>query len=478
MNDLQLSSMALYFFGAILLSFVGVVVLAWFIDVQSHAHRWILSLVFPIILLGIAASALLTDRDVRYAETELTVAAGTDSPMLIWCLRLITGLLLALCVARLISVSQQNEMRQREGKSLYLAFLFLFASNVILNNVFGEHPEFDQRSLYPLVLFTTLYFSRNKDKNTTIDATKIGMLLFFVGCFLTAWLIPRVALQINYEGWIPHLNVRLWGIGPGPNAIGPLSVVFLLLLMHRPFSHRLLQWAALLVGLGVFILSQSKTAWFAAAVCVPILWWYHMLYPMHRKPSIALRTLSGPLLVCVLGLLAVAGALVYNLYGDHLAFLTRDEEVMTLTGRTSIWRIAFDTWSQYPVFGYGSAMWNEHFRDLIGMSFAYHSHNQFLQCMSVAGTVGLMGLLIYLVVLFRYVLAANKESRGLSLALFAMLIIRSFTEIPFDLSGIFTGDFITHLLLFRIVLVKTRQFYAEPTAPQFQQQAQPSFNLG
>jgi O-antigen ligase len=456
-EDIQLSSMALYFVGAIVFCFIGLFALAWFIDVQRHTQKWILSMIFPIIIAAMATSALLTQRDVTYAEQELAIAVGVDSPMLSWALRLATGLILALCAARMVSVSQQYEVRGREGKSLYLAFLLLFVTSVVLNNLFGAYPAFDQRSIYPLVIFTTFYFSRNKDKNTVIDATKIAMLLFFAGCCAAAILLPQVALQINYKGWIPALTVRLWGIGTGPNSIGPLSVVFLLLLLHRPFAHRLLQWPAVAIALAVLLLSQSKTAWFSAAVCLPILWWGRMLYPLHVQRGYAFRKLSGPFLICALGLLAVVAGLIYNLYSDQINLWMQNEEVATLTGRTYIWQVALETWAQYPVFGYGSSMWDEQFRQLIDMEFAYHAHNQLLQTLSVAGTVGLIGLLVYVTVLFRYSLAANKETRGLALALFTMLIIRSSTEAPFDLSGVFNGEFIMHLLLFRLVLLKSRQ---------------------
>jgi O-antigen ligase len=133
--------------------------------------------------------------------------------------------------------------------------------------------------------------------------------------------------------------------------------------------------------------------------------------------------------------------------------------VATLTGRTYIWTVALEAWAKNPIFGYGSSIWDPQFRQMIDMEYAYHAHNQLLQTLSVAGIVGLIGLLVYVAMLFKYSLAANKETRGLSLALFAMLMIRSFTEAPFDLSGIFTGEFIMHLLLFRLVLARSPQPY-------------------
>ncbi|RJG05774.1 O-antigen ligase domain-containing protein [Noviherbaspirillum cavernae] len=479
MSDIQLSTMALYFIGAIVVAFVAIFALAWFIDLQRQAPKWILSLIFPIIVAAMCISALLTGRNVTAAEFELAAAAGVDSPMLSWVLRLATGLILALCFARLISVSQKVELRVKEGKTLFIAFLLYFATNVVLNNIFGTKPMFDQRAWYPLLIFTTIYFSRNKDKNYSIDATKISLFLFFLGCCIAAVAVPQMAVQRNYTGWIPGLDIRLWGIGSGPNSIGPLSVVFLLLVMHKPFANRLLQLLALATGLAVMVLSQSKTAWLCATICFPILWWGRMLHAP-RAASLhhdyALRKLSGPLLICALGILAVSAAALYNVYSEQVDLFTRDEEIATLTGRTYIWTVALETWAENPLFGYGASMWDDQVRQLIGMEYAYHAHNQILQALSVAGVVGLAGLLFYAAVMFNYALAANKATRGLSLALFTIILIRSFTEAPFDLSGIFSGEFIMHLLLFRLILLKSNQPYplhdmhAFPNIPRTRQQ--------
>src|SRR6478736_8133091 len=104
MEDIQFSVMALYFVGALLFSIVAIFALGYFIDIQRNTQRWILSLVFPLVFAAIAASALLVQRDVTNAELELAAAAGIESPLLSWVMRLATGLILTLCAARLISV--------------------------------------------------------------------------------------------------------------------------------------------------------------------------------------------------------------------------------------------------------------------------------------------------------------------------------------------------------------------------------------
>ena len=175
----------------------------------------------------------------------------------------------------------------------------------------------------------------------------------------------------------------------------------------------------------------------------------------------------------VLGLLmlilAGISAFAYIYLHNPLAAFADDEQVTSLTGRTDIWAVAIDTWKQYPVFGYGSSIWDQDFRQLIGMNFAYHAHNQFLQSLSSAGALGLAGLLVYTLALFRYAYGANTATRGLSLALFWVIFTRYFTETPLNMSSLFSGEFVTHLLLFTLVLTKGRDVYfgsRQPTSYQ------------
>ncbi|HJV52177.1 MAG TPA: O-antigen ligase family protein [Noviherbaspirillum sp.] len=480
MVDNQLSTMLLYFFGAVALCGAGILALGFFVDVNRHFNKWLLALVNPIVLAATAASSVLSNRDITNAEFEIGTASGEDSAILVWLLRLVTMLVLGICAARLIAASQSHERRPRQGRALFGAFLFFFVTNNVLNDIFGVKPVFDQRLLYPALVFSVAYVGRNKGFTPIVDATKWGLLLFCGACLAAVALFPQAAVQQNYAGVLPSINFRLWGLGTNPNSTGPLALVLLLLQIYRPFGNRALQLLGYGIGLIVLALAQSKTAWAAALIAVPTLWWGNLLYTaqsrsLRRHSAYSLRSFSRPILVCLLGLGAVA-ALAYITIQDPLAAMARDEQVTSLTGRTDIWALAIDTWKQNPLFGYGTSMWDVDFRRMSGMSFAYHAHNQFLQSLSVAGVLGLLGLLLYTLVLFRHVFAANTATRGFSLALFWVIFIRYFTEAPLTMSSIFSGEFVTHLLLFSVVLTKGREPAAE-TPAQPQQDYEPLQNL-
>lgn len=465
MTDTSLSTMLVYFAGAVLMSCAGLLAVGFFVSLNRQFGKWIIALVNPLVLTAICVTAFLSGRDITNAEFEIATAAGSETPQLVWFLRLVTALVLGICLARFISVSQRHEIMPREGRGLFLAFLLFYATNFVLNNLFGAKPAFDQKLIYPVLVIIAVYFSRNRNARLTADATRAGLLLFCAASCAAIFLLPRAAVQRDYASVIPMIGFRLWGLGSNPNSTGPLALVLLLLLTWRPFRNRILQLLGYATGIAVLVLSQSKTAWLAAAIAFPALWYGQLLYDAARRggsrtAAYPVRRFLRPILLCVLGLAGVA-ALVYLQLHNPLAHVSADEQAQmtTLTGRTEIWSVALETWKHNPLFGYGSAMWDDEFRRAVGMDFAYNAHNQFLQSLSVAGALGLAGMLIYTFVLFRYALAANTATRGMSLALFWVIFVRFFTEAPFNMAGIFSGEFVTHLLLFALVLTKGRDVY-------------------
>ena len=463
MSDIQLSSMLLYLAGAVLLSAGGLLAVGAFVGVNRQFGKWTVALINPLILISMCIIAVLSGRNITNAEFEIATAAGEETFMLVWFLRGMTMLVLGICLARFISASQNHEVRPREGRGLFIAFILFYLTNFALNNLFGTRPAFDQKLIYPLLVVIAAYLSRARDTRFTIDATKVGLLIFCAASCAAIVLLPRAAVQQGYASSIPGIGFRLWGLGSNPNSTGPLALILLLLLVWKPFRNRLLQLLGFACGAAVLVLSQSKTAWLAAIIAFPTLWWGKMLYAsavrgMSRNSAYTVKSFSRPILVCLLGLTAIA-AVIYMQLHDTLTVVSHDEQVTSLTGRTDIWAVALDTWKKSPVFGYGSAMWDDEFRRVIGMDFAYNAHNQFLQSLSVAGALGLAGLLIYTLVLFRYALAANTATRGLSLALFWVIFVRFFTEAPFNMAGLFSGEFVTHMLLFTLILTKGRRIH-------------------
>lgn len=456
----ELYLILLYSGVAVCIGMVSIMSLGFFVEIQSNFNKWIHALIFPIILIAIGIGSLLSGRNVMFAEADIDLAVGNEIQLITWTYRVATVLILGICFSIFISTLQKNKSRGNYGWPLFFSFSLFYFTNIILNNIFGTKPVIDWKFLYPFIIFSTIFLSRNKDTNFSIQGIKFGLLFFLFGSIIAAMVLPKISLQLNYIG-LPGINIRLWGLGSNPNSIGPLALIFLLLVAHKPFNRRLLQYSAISMGVCVLLLSQSKTAWGAALLSFAILWWGHVMHsPINRnirKPAnYALRNLSIPILLAFIGIALTVMLAFYSIYGSPFAHTT-NEEIKTLTGRTEIWSVAIETWKNNPLFGYGSSVWDEQFRKYMDMNFAFSAHNQFLQSLSEAGSIGFIGLMIYMVTLFRYAYDANGETKGLSLALFSIILIRCFTETPLEIIGIFNGDILVHLLLFRIVLINNRK---------------------
>ena len=121
-------------------------------------------------------------------------------------------------------------------------------------------------------------------------------------------------------------------------------------------------------------------------------------------------------------------------------------QLASLTGRDRIWAVAWDEWQRNPVFGYGPSLWDAGFRASIGMPAATHGHNQFMDTLARAGTIGAAALVVYALVLLVLSVRYARASRGLSLALFVALAMRSISEVPLLLFG-YGSELVTHMLL-------------------------------
>ena len=84
------------------------------------------------------------------------------------------------------------------------------------------------------------------------------------------------------------------------------------------------------------------------------------------------------------------------------------------------------------------------------MANATHAHNQFMDTLSRSGAVGATCLVIYALVLLFLSLRYAGRSKGLTLALFLGLFLRSISEVPLLLFG-YGAEFIAQVLLLTVL---------------------------
>ncbi|MFY7866991.1 O-antigen ligase family protein [Roseateles sp.] len=457
MSSAELIGVAYYGAFAFGTAALLILVQGGFLSLESRFARWTLPAVPVFLCLGIALSTLLSGRNLKYASFDIRTIEGTGGDGGGHVTRALTGLVLAICFAKILTCLMNSRARRAApagGQGLFVALLAFFAATHVLAAALGAYPTFVHNSYYPIVMFIAFFLARGEGLEASLHALKCALLGLMVGSLVAALLLPSLAIQPDYPGWIPGFTIRLWGLGSNANSIGPLALLLGLLTYQRPFRR---SWMNVLAGvavLTVFVLAQSKTVWASGLVCVVVL----MLYGRGRDAQGRLK--PG----FVLGLLALAlvamGALMVLDLGRIASKIVDSKaggEIATLTGRTAIWAEAWRLWLDNLWFGYGPEAWGPVHRFRIGMPFAFHAHNQLMQSLSVAGLFGGLALLAYLACLLLASWRAAAQTRGVSLALAVAVLARCVSEAPLELEGLFVGETLIHLAWFAMVLLPYRR---------------------
>jgi O-antigen ligase len=430
---------AIYIGGALAFSVAAVLALG---TAMQFERRWPWLMVPALYLLIFADNCVVPPLSGRNLLASEAWVAPTGVGK--WFTRLIIVSSLTICVARMAAAAFSHENRHARGGMLFIAFCVYFLTSAVLTSALGTHPEFKHDLFYVPFLFAAVYASRTQDPEVALRFAKVGLFIFILESCLVSLVAPDITIERNYHSWIPGVSVRFWGLETHANSMAPLALVYLLLSLHQPFEQRWVQRLGLILGVGVLLFAQSKTTWTAAAITIPLL--LVVRSGAWGAAAFSLLSLSG-----VIGL----AMLLLPAFGVSLEGLSETQqgyEASRFTGRDVIWSLAVQEWLRNPLFGYGISMWDEAYRMQIGMDHAVSAHNQFLQTLSVAGTMGLIGLVVYLWMLVRYAMRAARPSQGLSVALLILVLLRCVTETPLQLESFLSGAFVTQLLLFHVAL--------------------------
>jgi O-antigen ligase len=449
---------ALYVSISLILSLVMVFALGVAFDLEVRFRRLIVSAIYPTMIAVTVLSTLLSQRQLAPEFSELL----SPEVSLFWptqIRRAATVAIIAMCIVRAFAAAASRENRTHSASWLFGGFFLFYVTNQVLNGMFGTKPSLGHEVAYPLLLFTTLFFSRGQDVSPVLSAIKYSLCFLFLASLAVAAVRPQMVIQTHYVGLLPGLNIRLWGLTQHANSIGPLAVVFLLINIHRPFVHRVVNGMAIMLGVTVLLLAQSKTAWAAILLALPVQYYYRAGSGSNVQKLLDER-FAKPVLALAVTVLALGGITIFLVAYDfdlrsaidHILGRETGRSVASLTGRTQIWAVALNEWSRNPLFGYGPTIWDVAYRLSLGMDFASSAHNQFLQSLSGAGIVGLVGLTIYLILLARFAYAAANGTKGLSMALFLYVFVRCVTDAPLRLDSIFSPDVFCQMALFQLLV--------------------------
>jgi O-antigen ligase len=144
-----------------------------------------------------------------------------------------------------------------------------------------------------------------------------------------------------------------------------------------------------------------------------------------------------PFLVAVFCI--IIGIIIFQL--SSIQDLSGGNDFSTLTGRTFLWGMLIDNWSDNVFFGSGPAYFGS------GLTILPHAHNIILQSISDGGLFGLVGLIGYIIALFKLGLKNAQISNSLSVLLVLLLVLFSMLEPIMRVTSFIDGSFFINLFV-------------------------------
>lgn len=437
--------------------------------------------IFQGLLLGTATvsilSIILSGRVLHLGDSGLDVYqdGGMGSTLFGKALLLIlVGVAFSVCVAwwlwRLRNTSpalRYSADGSRGLERLTWAFAIYFVAFSLLPLAFAPQFVFHVSLVYPLFVWLALLLSLRTSGADPVQVLRQALGLIVLCSLAAAAIMPALALQPGYAGMIPGFSMRLWGVTASANTLGSVAGTLLVLQFiekpHHSLRHHMLTGGAI----AALLLTQSKTSMAGAFLGLAILFAWRIWRGSRDQAARPARTMAGIatlLFLCALFLAAAWLALSEPAAWNALERRLDPRAVRgltTFTGRNEIWDYAIRRGLESPLFGNGLAMWDIHTRLATGLSGAVHAHNLFLQAFSRAGFVGLAALILLLAYIVRNTWTARNISAGGSMALLAMFLVRSTTEVPLQPNGILGGEFFAFMAL--LVLTTDRALSADNT---------------
>lgn len=315
---------------------------------------------------------------------------------------------------------------------------------------FGINPGLDNISGFigTIIIFTAAYMLPGVPIEWFTQQLKKVILFYAYGSLLAAVVAWELVVESPYTGSIiPLLDFRLHGIARHANHLGIL-MVFYMVLSWLPGTRLRGEYLHYPVVLAVLFLSQSKTSWASLAVAYGALWVY-TIFTGGKKELKKWFYLFVSAILLASGVLHIISSPLSHEAGSNL---------ITLTGRTEVWEIVIDLWRENPWFGYGPNLFSPdmqlQFARVLGW-LPTHAHSQYYQTLGESGIIGMVGLVVFCLILIWYSFRLAPNTRGVSLAIVLLLLVRNITE-PTFLNIIGSTDSMTYYFMFWFLMVSAK----------------------
>jgi O-antigen ligase len=341
-----------------------------------------------------------------------------------------------------------------------IAFMVFQVAFSILPIFFGERYYFHVNLIYSLFVCLALFLWARLSAIDPVIVAKQCLAWIVFSSLIAAIVAPQLVMQPGYIGLIPGFDLRFWGVTSHANTLGAVACMLLILELAEPSTRPWLRTTILAAAALTLVLTQSKASIVAAFIGISIIFGWRLLNRTHEVIASSKHGSSVPivLLGSLIVSIAAIGAFAIFLDTDMLAALKSQLDsravgtLSTATGRTLIWNTAIEGGLQSPLFGQGADFWGIDNRLRLGLGGATSAHNLFLQTFSRSGLIGLVALLVFFYFLARYSMRAAKSTRGGSLAILAVLLMRSMFETSFQLNSVLAGEFFVMIAHFIYVI--------------------------
>lgn len=384
-----------------------------------------------------------------------------------WVGKILTWLVALLAASMVVSHFLQAKPSRPASRGGDVPVFLLFAVMTyvifgsVVNSLFGTKPDLGHELIYPFLLFGVAFTLPAAGYERTARTTRNVFLALCATSLLMALISPGQVMQTGHKGLIPGFGLRLWGAANHANALGGIAMFYLIVERLVPWKHTGLRWLSWLTVFVTLILTQSKTNWIIAFILASILIaveiWNALgagvKNPQHQKKVIVMLSSLIVGLIVFSAILIVIGP---QTLVDRVDRSFVSAGALTLSGRDVLWAISIKEWHANPLFGYGPTIWNDEFRQAVGLSFAYSGHNQYLNTLSQSGLFGLAGFILLIVAYIYYAIRYFKQTNGVLLAVLAFILIRGLTETPLNIFGMFSQETLINLTFVALIAQLTK----------------------
>jgi O-antigen ligase len=320
------------------------------------------------------------------------------------------GIYLSLFLVLLWAIPLKSTIKLDVIKILYiLVFSLLLASSITSPSLFNSYILIISSLSVVLYVYYSVYVF-NVKPSRLLNIIYIGLIILVLLSIFYIVILPEFGLAYNR-----HFDIyRFKGVMGHANALGRVCALLIIIILFYKLndnnSNKLI--LLILAGTSFYILLQtdSRAALFAMIiVCSTGIILKYFLLSKH-KAILAISLLPLIFISIYVMILLLNPASFFE--REVVESITRSgnvEELTTFTGRIDVWLLYFDYISQNPLIGYGYQVGDHYMREAARMGYSgfvtTHAHNMYIE---IAFSSGLIGLLLYLTMLFLVVTRLSK----------------------------------------------------------------------